>query len=268
MNMRLWLGKIGCPRKGGLSYFRNCRHLILLGVLALGQHICSGQATNNSPVLVELFTAEGCSSCPAADKLLGEMTTILEREGIQVIGLSFHVTYWNKYGWRDPFSQDIFTNRQKEYVKKLSFTQVEKSQVYTPQAVINGTMEFVGSNPFKFRENAIMASQEVLPLKIDARMTRGDSIRIEFTFNKSPRNNILNVAVVEHMVESHVTRGENKDRVLIHQNVVRSYRTIVPEKQGAVSISWPAGLSPDKGSIVLFTQQKSSYKVTGIAILK
>src|SRR5882762_7150990 len=142
--------------------------------------------------VVELFTSEGCSSCPPADDLLKEMTGTLRKEGKDVIGLAFHVTYWNK-GWMDPYSQEIFTARQKKYAQQIS-----DGQLYTPQAIVNGTKEFVGSNATAFREE-VLAAVTVTPameMEASAKVENGNVV-VEYKSNKVQSNIVLNVALVE-----------------------------------------------------------------------
>jgi hypothetical protein len=94
-----------------------------------------------NPVVVELFTSQGCSSCPAADKNLADLIEKAEAKGQLIIGLSFHVDYWNYIGWKDPYSKSDFTERQRKYASHLN-----SESVYTPQMIVNGEKEFVGSD--------------------------------------------------------------------------------------------------------------------------
>src|SRR5688572_5408621 len=114
-------------------------------------------------VVVELFTSEGCSSCPAADELLKEVAVKREREGKTFIALAFHITYWNHLGWIDPYSQETFTERQKMYSSVL-----KQPQIYTPQAFINGAHEFVGSNAIAFRDSLAKAEKRKSSFSIEA----------------------------------------------------------------------------------------------------
>src|SRR5579872_5297720 len=110
-------------------------------ILLLFVIISSAAFSQNNPVVIELFTSQGCSSCPAADKNLAELIEEAEKKGLPVYGLSFHVDYWNYIGWKDPYSRSEYTARQREYSSFLN-----SETVYTPQMIVNGEVEFVGSD--------------------------------------------------------------------------------------------------------------------------
>ena len=211
--------------------------------------------------IVELFTAEGCSSCPPADDLLREMTDILRKEGKEVIGLAFHVTYWNKSGWEDPYSQEIFTERQKKYVQQMS-----SEQLYTPQAIVNGAKGFVGSNPIAFRE-VVLAAVGIRPtieIEASARIEK-ETVVVEYKSNKIQSNVVLNIALVERDVKHYIPRGENKNLTLKHFNIVRSFVTSALKTNDIVVLSWPSGLVPSNSSIIVYAQNSKSLKIIGAA---
>jgi hypothetical protein len=214
--------------------------------------------------IVELFTSEGCSSCPSADDLLKEMTDILQKEGKEVIGLSFHVTYWNKGGWEDPYSQEIFTERQKKYVQSIN-----AEQLYTPQAVVNGEKEFIGSNPIAFRDEvtAAVSKSPAVELIATAKL-KNDSLVVEYKSNKVQNNIVLNAAIVETHVEHFIPRGENKSRTLKHFNVVRNFSTSPLKTDGHIVLLWPDRLAISNSSVVLYTQNSKSMKITGATQVK
>jgi hypothetical protein len=209
--------------------------------------------------IAELFTSEGCSSCPAADEMLNEMTGILAKENKTVVGLAFHITYWDHLGWKDPYSQPEFTERQKKY---CSFLQVPS--IYTPQMIVNGEFEFVGSDPISFRNTVEKVLTTSAPYTLSARANvEGGEVKIIYSLNKKPRNEMLNIAIIETSVENNVKHGENKNRTLKHYNIVRKLETIDPLAQGELTVTMPASLDPGKCAVVLFMQHKRNLKILG-----
>ena len=158
--------------------------------------------------LVELFTSQGCSSCPPADVLL---STIKNQDN--VIALSYHVDYWNHLGWKDPYSNQQFSDYQRNYAQKLS------SGVYTPQMVVNGKTEFVGSKK-KVLEKSISTKSTVKALPAPV-VTKNDK-NIEFTYSLTD-NDKLDSAYALLVLDEHTTevsRGENSQKKLKNSNVV------------------------------------------------
>jgi len=183
--------------------------------------------TAGTPVLVELFTPEGCSDCPPADALLERLDTSQPVAGAHLIVLSEHVDYWNDIGWRDPYSSHAYSERQSAYATRLGL-----SSVYTPQMVVDGKFEFVGSDERRAimaveREakvdkismslsGAYLESASVLALHLDAGQLPATASR--------PAAVLLGVADERH--ETHVTGGENGGRNLRHVAVLRSLRQV------------------------------------------
>ena len=210
--------------------------------------------------IVELFTSEGCSSCPAADDLLEEFTAIRAREGKPFIGLSFHVTYWNRLGWIDSFSNEAYTDRQKKYQAMF------KSQLYTPQAVVNGEHEFVGSNVIALRDTLIAVEKDKATYVIQATATRkGDSVAVHYSINKEPKKDFINIALIEKNSERRVTGGENKNKRLKHFNVVREFQTMPLKREGSLTMP----VNPKAGDdleVVVFVQRKNMKIVSAVKV--
>ena len=211
--------------------------------------------------VLELYTSEGCSSCPPADDIL---RGVAAQEN--VFALSFHVTYWNRLGWKDSFSQKVFDERQYAYG-----THFQKDGVYTPQLVVNGTEEFVGSRKSQ-ADNAIKkALATPARAQIELSKTLKDNniiIKYKLTGDFSEAN--LNFAVVESNFATKVTRGENEGRTLKHDNVVRDFETM-EAKSKALDTEGVLEIYPLKNwriqncAAIVFLQDKKTGQVTGAA---
>jgi hypothetical protein len=172
----------------------------------------------STPVLVELFTSEGCSSCPPADALLSRLGQTQPVRGADIIALEEHVDYWDRLGWKDPFSSEAATARQNEYGEAFG-----GRQVYTPQMIVDGRAEFVGSSDTDALRAIRAASQAPKPT-IQLSWGTGDTLAIHIEpLTNTPAGDgaQLFVVVAENMLHSDVKRGENAGRALEHNGVVR-----------------------------------------------
>jgi hypothetical protein len=203
-------------------------------------------AAEPRPVLVELFTSEGCSSCPRADEALDELFAKQPVSGVRVVPLAMHVTYWNDLGWADPFSDDAFTARQQGY-----------GDAYTPQMVVGGTHAFVGS-----RADALKALSEVqpgVPLSLKVTVER-DALRV--AVRDAPEGDVF-IALTESGLSNKVTRGENAGRTL---RLAPLARKLVRGKDAtlALDLSWRR----DNLEVVAFVQEKGQGRVLSVATRK
>lgn len=222
----------------------------------------------SSPVLVELFTSEGCSTCPPADKLLSELDQTQPIKGVQVVALSEHVDYWDRLGWKDPFSSAEFTQRQIDYGRAL---RVE--DIYTPQMVVDGRTEFTGSK----RATALDAIAKAARLpKGDVRMTiksaASGSVTLSVQVENIPdvaRGDTADVllALTESGLVIKVSRGENSGRDLAHSAVTRKLIKIgaVNGKafSGERSLRLDTKWKPQNMKVVAFVQERNSRRVLG-----
>jgi hypothetical protein len=204
------------------------------------------------PVLVELFTSEGCSSCPPADRHLQQ----LDRE---VIVLSEHVDYWDRLGWKDRFSSPVFTERQEAYAREFGL-----DSPYTPQMVVDGAAQFTGGDA---RRAAVEIDKAADRAKADIFLARsGSGVRLEIS--AVPRDADIWLALADDGAITKVTAGENKGRNLAHVAVVRSIRKIGAVKRGgnfARVIDLPASASGQR--VVVFLQEAGQARVLGAAML-
>ena len=182
-----------------------------------GQQTQPAGAAQRQPVLVELFTSEGCSDCPPADALLAKLDTEQSVTGAKAIVLSEHVTYWNHLGWRDPFSFDDIDERQKIYAQQFSL-----SDVATPQFVVDGAAQVSGADPDKLiHDISHAAAAPKIALTIgDVHRTPEGAVSFTVRAAASPKANLV-AALAENATHSEVAHGENAGRTLHHVAVVR-----------------------------------------------
>jgi hypothetical protein len=235
----------------------------LVWVLVLSA-VSVGAESARAPVLVELFISEGCSSCPPADALLEQLDRQQAVPEAQVIVLSEHVDYWNHLGWADPWSSRAFSNRQELYARLFG-----TSGPYTPQMVVDGAAEFVGSDG-RAAIAAIRAAAKrpKLPMRVTA--TDGKTVRVEVDAVPDGKNRkgVVWLAFAEDGGTSNVLRGENRGRTLHHVAIARELRQVASfaERAGyAGELPLPAGAAADGRRVVAFVQDADTGKVWGAA---
>ena len=209
--------------------------------------------------VVELFTSEGCSSCPPADQLLSDLKAGMT--GKNVFLLALHVDYWNYLGWKDRFSDSAYSARQNRYASVLH------AEVYTPQMIVNGKSVFVGSDRSQANEAILDAVKNpaAIQIKIQSAFEKNERVKIHFNIPGDLSDELLNIALVQHDAVTSVLRGENKGRKLNHVNVVRSLISIPASPDGTQEISFPSELENQTVTIICFTQDKNSLTVSGAA---
>ncbi|MGH9844486.1 MAG: DUF1223 domain-containing protein [Blastocatellia bacterium] len=227
------------------------------------------------PVIVELFTSEGCSSCPPADEVLAKLERTQPVEGAEIIALGEHVDYWNYIGWSDPFSAPVFGQRQGEYAEAFG-----RDGNYTPQMVVDGRAEFVGSNWNKAVAaiaQAARAPKAEVQITL-ARKTAG-AVSLQVRAGNLPAVTAgdtvdLLLAVTESNLSSNVSRGENAGRKLNHRTVVRQLSPIgsADARQGASisaesTVTLAKGWKPENLRAVAFLQERKSRRVIGAGVV-
>jgi hypothetical protein len=227
------------------------------------------------PVLVELFTSEGCSSCPPADELLTRLEQTQPIDGAEVIALSEHVDYWNRLGWTDPYSSSEFSARQNEYA--LAF---DTDGAYTPQMVVDGRAQFVGSDSSRARKaiaSAAHDSKTAVTVSIASEDSGAGAITFDVRAQKPPTGSegdsadVL-LAITESGLQSSVSRGENAGRRLSHTAVVRKLTPLgaIKSHDGSQFVAAPVvqidkRWKRDNLKAVVFVQERASRRVLGAA---
>jgi hypothetical protein len=210
--------------------------------------------TKNGFAVVELFTSEGCSSCPSADAAV----IALSRElGENVYFLGYHVDYWNYLGWKDEYSSKEFTERQRLYGDYFSL-----NSIYTPQVVVNGKTEFVGSDKSRLKQTIAdelkISTNPAIELAAQTDSTNQIAVTYKTTVSKDEQ---LMIALVQLMATTNVKRGENKGYELKHINIVRELRAVKPGTS-AILFSIPVNLTTTEIKIVAFIQNKNTLHIS------
>lgn len=221
------------------------------------------QTTSRVPMLVELFTSEGCNSCPPADSLLATLLEEQPIEGAFVIPLSEHVTYWDHQGWKDPFGSQQFTVRQQQYGLRFNL-----DSVYTPQLIIDGREEYVGSDRRAIERALRNAATRAKPALTIVASVSGSVIQLSASGPglSAERNAELVLAVVEDHLSVDVKRGENANKILKHSGVVRSLTNAGDAAKGApVSIKIDPAWKRANLHAVAFVQSKNDRRVVAVA---
>ena len=203
----------------------------------------------NQKIVLELFTSQGCSSCPPADKLLKQV------KSDDVIVLSYHVDYWNYIGWKDPFSKKSYSKKQEAYAYKF-----DNSTLYTPQVVINGKEHFVGSNKTLMNQkisaySKVKSSHKVSVLNLKK---SDDYVNFDYKIEGDVTNKNLRIALVINERITKVKRGENSNRTLINNNIVINEQVFeIKDNSGKGEIQIPTiANKTDDLSVVIILQNE------------
>jgi hypothetical protein len=243
--------------------------MVCLSVTGFGQ-ASPAQKPPPTPVVVELFTSEGCSSCPPADELLQKMDALQPIPGAQLIVLSEHVDYWDHDGWKDKYSSPELTDRQKVYVSELGL-----NTAYTPQFIVDGTSELRATDPKQVQsvfEKALANTK--IPVSLESVTFTGPQEKavvrghLEIDGGAENHNADVYVAVALNHAETQVLRGENQGHTLTHVAVVEQLVKVGKvEKKHSFSqdfqVKLNPGTNPNDVRIVAFVQEPNSGKITG-----
>jgi hypothetical protein len=231
--------------------------------------ICIGQAITQSapstPILIELFTSEGCSDCPPADEFLRTLDSAQPVTGAQLIVLEEHVDYWDDLGWRDPFSSHAFTERQTDYVGRLRL-----ATAYTPQMIVDGTYQFVGSDR-RSAEKAFEMSRRVqkVPIHIASPTIQNEMLLAHVESGPVVSKAEVWLALAIEHAESQVLKGENGGHHLEHVAIVQNMTRVGKVEKGKsfskdISVSAKSFTRP--GRVIVFLQAPDQGKILGAAV--
>ncbi len=214
---------------------------------------------NNGIVVLELFTSQGCSSCPSADELVGTY-----RNNPNIITLSFHVDYWNRLGWVDTFSNAAYSLRQKNYAQEFN-----QDGVYTPQLVVNGTTAFVGSDKEKLDAaiNNFSSEKNISSIAVTGLVINEEKLIVKFKSTDANEPTFYSIALVQTEAATYIKHGENRGVTLKNFNIVRDLvklpKANETKEQNAV-LQLPKGFNKNFFSIVILEQNNNGKIIAAI----
>ncbi len=224
--------------------------MMLAGLLG-GAH--NAQATQ--PVVLELFTSQGCSSCPPADALMVEMA-----HDPALLPLLFHVSYWNNLGWKDPYATAETTGRQYAYASALG----NGNSVFTPQLVVNGTDSMVGSDAWKLRKAVAAANDKISPVRAALKRDPAGTLNLSLTGVDLKRMDVWEVRFVSHATTP-IGAGENGGRTLESVNNVTSLKKLDGTSGKDGSFTLASLQAPDDG-VAVIVQEPGPGRILGSAV--
>ncbi len=220
-----------------------------------------GKADEKGFAVLELFTSEGCSSCPPADELMAKIQ--LESKGKAVYLLAYHVDYWDRQGWKDGYSSAEYSNRQMQYGRWLHV-----SPIYTPQVIVNGKTEFVGSSESAIRKaiSEQLATNPVANLQIRAHQDGGKMI-VQYQAVRAVKDSRLLIAVLQKSGQTRVERGENAGRTLSHVQIVLKLQNepLSVSGNGSFAVVLPKGFNIQNGEVIGLVQDPGNGEILAAA---
>jgi hypothetical protein len=244
--------------------------LAAVGAFWLSSFAATETSTSSrSAVLVELFTSEGCSSCPPADALLRQLDRAQPIAGAEAIVLSEHVDYWNQIGWKDPFSSRFYSDRQSAYASRFGL-----ASVYTPQMVVDGASEFTGSESNTAEQTIAKAGKvqklvvQLSAIRLVSPATLQATVEISDTSVKQGKKAEVFLALALDQAQSQVSRGENSGRTLSHTGVLRNLVKVGELKAGekfskGVELKMDPALKGENLRVIAFVQESGLGRVLG-----
>ncbi len=210
--------------------------------------------------LIELFTSEGCSSCPPAEAVMHKLIQKVEAESLPVYVIEFHVDYWDYLGWKDTFATAGYSQRQQNYGDFLKL-----NSIYTPQAIVNGKIEILGSDEEQINSKVSneLQSPAAIVINCEAKKAANSKIEVTYTLTRNISGYVLNFAVVESDLTTSIKKGENAHKTLTHDNVARVFKSIhLNSSSGKIMLDVPhVNLSHSK--LICYVQNVENMNIIG-----
>jgi hypothetical protein len=225
----------------------------ILGLVTLLTLFVGQANAERALTVVELFTSQGCSSCPPADHVLGELA-----QEWDIIALSYHVDYWDYMGWKDVFGRPENSQRQRIYAHRM-----KNKNVYTPQMIINGTADVVGSRPMDVAKAVLNAKKSTMPVSVKITPVAQGLLVSAVSNGLQAGSYDLIAAAITPKAEVQIKRGENRGKTIRYVNVVRNFKPIGQLSNGQASLTVPA---IDGAKLAVIVQAKGQGPIVGAAL--
>ncbi len=213
---------------------------------------------NESFTIVELYTSQGCSSCPRADKVLEQIAETYKSKNVFPLG--FHVDYWDRFGWKDTFSKHEFSQRQYRYGQRF-----RNVSVYTPQMVINGSLEFNGGNKSKAFAQIDRGLKIKSTVQVDGKISElKTKLSVEYTVSDVLYDRYaVNVVLVKNEETVTIKRGENSNKEIAYHNIVIDLKEVSASKNGRIVLEKPQDYDKGNYSVIVFVQENNYGPIIG-----
>lgn len=238
--------------------------LLICLVTAAGVSSYSKKAGSTDPetgfVFIELFTSEGCSSCPPAEQLVEKI--LHENRDKRVYIASYHVDYWDRLGWKDQFSKRDYSTHQYDYAKQFRL-----NSVYTPQIVVNGQTEFVGSNEIALRSaiRSKLNSRENTHISVNQVEVTGGKCSFHYSLDNAENTAGLTFVLLQKKALVSVKGGENSGKTITHVNIVRDTKDIPASRpEGNFSLIIPADLGTDNWELLCYAKSNTTGEILSV----
>ncbi len=245
-------------------------YIFLICICFLSLSRSEGQAQTDLKVqpfvVVELFTSQGCSSTPQANKLLTVIDSLSKDSNRLIIPLSYHVDYWDYLGWKDPYSSRYSTERQYQYVRAFN-----QESAYTPQIIVNGRDVIDGGSYSSLLKDINQHFQEKPEISISLNLITKDvkNAKIGYSLGREASSYLIQAVLVERKVTNYIPKGENAGNTFTHVNVVRSLGLLQPVREGEFDVSLISSSSLEsKMAVVVLVQNPSTMQIVGANILE
>ncbi|MFA8299046.1 MAG: DUF1223 domain-containing protein [Hyphomicrobiales bacterium] len=217
---------------------------------------------NRGFALLELYSSQGCNSCPPADELISSIQDKAWKTNMNIISINYHVDYWNYLGWKDPFSKALFSMRQYNYAELFGLR-----SVYTPQLIINGSMEMIGSDKIRVEQTINNVLEKKPRNAISNLKTNYKDNKLFFSadIDGTTKDKDIYITLLQNNASTNVKEGENKGRTLKNTNIARTLIKIPISKMKSIkgSVDLPEDLERNNMSIVLFIQDNTNGHISG-----